>query len=60
MIEKEALAGRTPKESQAAYKARLRKVALGFPRMIVKKVVESIRTRAQAIFEADGGNIARG
>ena len=59
MIEKEALAGRTPKESQAAYKARLRKVALGLPRAIVKKVVESIRTRAQAIFEADGGNIAR-
>ena len=58
-IEKKALDTRPARESGAAYKARLRRVALGLPRPAVRKAVESICARAQAIFEADGRNIKR-
>ena len=37
----------------------MRKVALGLARPVVRKAVESIRARAQAIFDADGQNIKR-
>jgi hypothetical protein len=58
-IDRKALAGRRANETKEVYKARLRSVALGLPAAQVKKAVESIRKRAQAIFEADGGDIAR-
>ena len=58
-IEEKALAGRRPAESRESYKARLRRVALGLPRPLVQKIVESIKSRAQAIFEADDKNIAK-
>ena len=58
-IEKKALEGRRPAESRETYKARLRRVALGLPRPLVQKIVESIKVRAHAIFNADGKNIAR-
>ena len=41
------------------YKALLRRVATRMPRPVVRKAVESIKARAAAIFEADGGNIKR-
>ena len=58
-IETKALAGRRPRESGSDYKARLRKTALTMPRAAVRKAVEAIRTRAQQIFDAGGGHIAR-
>ena len=58
-IETKALAGRRPRESGSDYKARLRKTALTMPRAAVRKAVQAIRTRAQQIFDADGGHIAR-
>ena len=58
LIEKKALAGRRRAESREGYKARLRRVALGLPRPLVRKIVEGIKSRAHAIFEADGKNIS--
>ena len=57
--EKKALAGRRRVESRDAYKARLRRVALGLPRPLVRKIVEGIKSSAHAIFEADGKNISK-
>ena len=56
-IDKKALVGHTAGENIAAYKARLRRIALSMPRAEVRMAVEGIKKRAQAIFEADGGNI---
>ena len=56
-IQSKALATRPKKEKAQTYKARLRKIALSMPRAAVKKAVQSIRARAQAIFDAEGGNI---
>ena len=58
-IDKKALAGHKAGEGMAAYKARLRRTALNMPRAEVRKAVEGIKTRAHAIFAADGGNIRR-
>ena len=58
-IDKKALGGHAAGESIAAYKARLRRIALSMPRAEVRMAVEGIKKRAQAIFEADGGNIPR-
>ena len=58
-IDKKALAGHKAGEGMAAYKARLRRTALNMPRAEVRKAVEGIKTRAHAIFAADGGNIKR-
>ena len=56
-IQSKALAGRPKKEGVAAYKARLRKIALGMPRAVVKKAVENIKSRAESIFAANGKDI---
>ena len=58
-IETKTLAGRRKNETAAVYKARLRKTALSMPRGEVKKAVQAIRKRAQDIFKAGGGHIAR-
>ena len=58
-IEGKALAGRGRTESRESYKARLRRVALGLPRPLVQKIVQSIKSRAHAIFQAGGKNIAK-
>ena len=42
-----------------AYKKKLRRIALRMPRKDVRLAVEQIKKRAQAIFEANGDNIAR-
>ena len=42
----------------SAYKRLLRKVALSLPKALVKKSVLAIKPRAQAIFDANGGNIS--
>ena len=41
------------------YKKKLRSIALRMPRKDVRLAVEQIKKRAQAIFEANGDNIAR-
>ena len=48
-----------PAETAAQYKARLRRTAMSLPTSIVKAAVESIKERAKAIFENEGGDIAR-
>ena len=58
-IETETFAARRKGESAGEYKARLRKTAVSMPKVEVKKAVEAIRKRAQAIFEAGGGHIPR-
>ena len=58
-IEKRALSQRAPRETAAAYRARLRTIAFGMPRSLVRKAVLAIKTRAQAIFDAGGKNIPR-
>ena len=40
-------------------KKKLRRIALRMPRKDVRLAVEQIKKRAQAIFEANGDNIAR-
>ena len=46
-------------ESIAGYKARLRRTALAIPEEVIHKAVVGIRTRAQAVIDAKGGDIAR-
>ena len=57
-IQAKALASRPAHEKPRTYKARPRKIAMTMPRAMAKKAVQSIRARAQAIFDADGGDIA--
>ena len=47
------------RESVATFKKRLRKTALRTSTAAVQKAVEAMRKRAQMIWEADGGHIAR-
>ena len=47
------------RESVAAFKKRLRRVALETPAAEVRSAVEGMRKRAQQIWEADGKNIPR-
>jgi transposase len=44
-------------ESQAKYKARLRRTALGLPASMVKAAVASMKKRIQAVYEANGKDI---
>jgi hypothetical protein len=46
-------------ETQAQYKARLRRTAMNLPEAVVHKAVLSIKARAKAIVEAKGGDIPR-
>ena len=45
--------------SVKAFKTKLRRVALALPAAEVRKAVLSIKSRAQAVYEAKGGDIAR-
>jgi len=59
-ISKKALAKAQPqRETVKDYKANLRRTALRMPRKTIRKAVAAIRGRAEAIFLARGGNIAR-
>ena len=46
-------------ESIKKYKARLRRTAMSLPRETVLKAVASLKKRAQAVYDAQGGDIAR-
>ena len=45
--------------SPEGYKKLLRRVATRMSRPLLRKAVESIKARAAAVFEADGGNSKR-
>ena len=47
------------RESVKQCKARLRRVATRIPEGIIRKAVENMKARAQAIFEAKGKDIPR-
>ena len=47
------------KETVAAFKQRLRRVALATPTSDVRKMLEAVRVRAKAIHSAKGGDIER-
>ena len=42
-----------------AYKQKLRRIAFALPEAPLRKAVASMRTRAQAIYDAEGGDIPR-
>ena len=46
-------------ENTSEYKARLRRTALTIPELVVRKMLGSIRPRAQSIYDNDGGHIPR-
>ena len=46
-------------ESIEAYKAHLRRVAMGIPEGVITKMLLGIRKRAQQVWEAKGGDIPR-
>ena len=59
-IERRMSKHRAPRnETQAQYKARLRRTAMNLPEAVVRKAVLSIKARAKAIVEAKGGDIPR-
>lgn len=47
------------RETAAAYKKRLRRTALSTPTTLLRSMLESIRDRAKAVYEANGGDIVR-
>ena len=47
------------KETIAAFKIRLRKIALATLVAVVRKAVSAMKTRAAAIADASGGHISR-
>ena len=57
-IQKKALAGSESGETIDQYKKKLRRTALRMSCRHVRTAVEQIKKRAQAIFEADGNDIA--
>ena len=44
-------------ETAHEFKARLRSTALSTPRGVVRRMIDQIRSKAQEIYEAGGGNI---
>ena len=59
-VERRMESGRPPaSETVKQYKARLRRVAMRIPEAVIRKALENIKTRAQAIYDAKGKNIAR-
>ena len=51
---------KTPrKESADAFKARLRKTAMSIPSPVIRKMLASIKPRAQSIYNHNGGHIPR-
>ena len=53
------LAGVTKRESQEAYKRRLRATAKGIPAAVIRKAMLNIKVRARQVVKANGGNIPR-
>ena len=47
------------RESAAAFKARLRAAAKSIPQAVVENMLKAIKSRAQSIYENNGGHIAR-
>ena len=59
-VERRMLAGKAPNsETVAQYKARLRRTAFAIPSAVIEKAVANIKSRALAIYKADGGDIQR-
>ena len=58
-IERRMRAAKTAPMSVAAYKARLRRVAMSIPEAEIREAVLSIKARAKAVYDAKGGDIAR-
>ena len=58
-VEEKALASLSGPTSVKAYKQKLRRIALGLSAADVRKAVVSMRQRAQEVFKAKGGDIAR-
>ena len=59
-VERRMLAGKAPNsETVAQYKARLRRTAFAIPSAVIEKAVANIKSRAWAIYKADGGDIQR-
>ena len=46
-------------ETKRSFMARLRRTALNIPESVIREGVAAIKKRAQAIFDAEGGHIAR-
>ena len=46
-------------ESVESYKRRLRSVAMGIPRAVIKTAISGMKERAAAVWQAGGGDIAR-
>ena len=47
------------RESAKAFKARLRAAALSIPTGVVQNMLKSVKTRAQSIYDHEGGHIPR-
>ena len=59
-VEARLAAQRAPaRESAKAFKARLRAAALSIPMPVVQNMIKSIKSRAQSIYDNDGGHIPR-
>lgn len=59
-VERRMLAAKAPNsETVAQYKARLRRTAFAIPGAVIEKAVGNIKTRAMAIYKANGGDIPR-
>ena len=58
-VEEQALLSLSGPTTIKAYKAKLRRIAFALPEASIRKAVLEMRTRAQDIYEAEGGDIAR-
>ena len=52
-------AGAPRRETLEAYKARLRRTALGIPEAVVRKMLSSMKGRVSSVYESNGGHIPR-
>ena len=51
---------KTPtREPVVAFKARLKRTATAIPESVVRKMLGGIKSRAQSIYDKDGGHISR-
>ena len=55
MANKKTSAGETVEQ----FKARLRRTAMSIPAGVIRRMLANIKSRAQSIYDAKGGNIAR-
>ena len=58
-VEEKALQSLSGPTTVQAYKQKLRRIAFALPEAPLRKAVASMRTRAQAIYDAEGGDIPR-